>query len=249
MNENTREQIRAILIGCVNGVFRRMAESRSYRPFHEALLSKEVIKASAFERSFSTSFGQGPVEQISRILANDNGGEAERQKETMVNIYKGALDQIERILSDLRNGSRTPNWKNEIKTILAFNRGETEVRRVLSDLYIKKNDKEIFISIKTVKPNLDQTEIAKRDLFLLKANNPNCETYFGLFYNPDGPNREDYSWLIPSKLFDMRKDECVLIGKDYWDMIGGDGSYEELLLIFAEVGEITIERLKNYSSV
>ena len=52
----------------------------TYRPFHEALLTKELVAASAFERSFSTSFGQGPIEEISRILAIATGAECARQK-------------------------------------------------------------------------------------------------------------------------------------------------------------------------
>ena len=181
------------------------------------------------------------------IVAQDHGGEAERQKETMVSAYKGALDQIDRILSDLRSGNRSPNWGNELKTVLAVNKGDTDVRRVLSDLYIKKGTSEIYISIKTVKPNLDQTEIAKKDMLLLKAHDPQCQTYFALYYNPGGPKKEDYNWTMPFRIFDMRHDECVLIGEEYWDMIGGAGTYEELLKVFALVGETTRVQLHKLS--
>ncbi|MEM8528576.1 MAG: TdeIII family type II restriction endonuclease, partial [Bacteroidota bacterium] len=102
---------------------------------------------------------------------------------------------------------------------------------------------EIFISIKTVKPNLDQTEIAKKDMLLLKAHNPNYQTYFSLFYNPGGKERNDYNWLIPFKLFNMHQDECVLIGKDFWDKIGGANTYNDLINIFAEVGAYTKQKI------
>lgn len=242
MRQQTQESIKQILLDCITASFSRVSTNQTFRPFHEALLSKEIIKASAFERSFSTSFGQGPIEKISQLLALDRGDHAERQKETMANTYKGALDQIERILSDLRAGNRTPNWSNEVRTILAVNRGDTDVRRVISDLYIRREQKDIFISIKTVKPNLDQAEIAKRDMFTLLANDPTCETYLGLYYNPGGPDKYDYNWTMPFKIFNMREDKCVLIGKGYWDLIGGTGTYEELLQLFAEVGETTVQR-------
>lgn len=245
MRNETKEQVKNIILTCVNNAIDRISADKTFRPFHEALLSKELINASAFERSFSTSFGQGPVEEISKLVAIDNGAVAERQKETMVNIYKGVIDQIERIISDLRSGNRQPNWASEIKTIYAVNKGDTEVRRVLSDLWINKDGKDIFISIKTVKPNLDQTEIAKRDMLLLRANDPKCITYFGLFYNPGGDKREDYNWTMPSKIFNMLKDECVLIGRDYWDEIGGKNTYDDLLEIFKSVGDITRQRLKS----
>ena len=108
-----------------------------------------------------------------------------------------------------------------------------------SDLWIKKDGIETYISIKTVKPNLDQTEIAKKDMFLLKAHNPNYKTYFGLFYNPGGEKRSEYNWTMPFKIFDMHKDDVVLIGRDYWNTIGDSNTYSELLKIFEKVGKET----------
>lgn len=239
MNKESRVKIEEILSNCINNTLKRIKKDKTYRPFHEALLTKELVNASAFERSFSTSFGQGPVEEISKIVAESNGYNVERQKETMVNVYKGAIDEIERIMSALRSGEKTPNWNQELKKIFAHEKGDTEVRRIISDLWLEKNGVEIFISIKTVKPNLDQTEIAKKDLLLLKSHNRNFQTFFALFYNPGGPIREDYNWTMPSKIFNMKSDESVLIGKDYWDFLGGTGTYEELLIIFTKVGEET----------
>ena len=135
-----------------------------------------------------------------------------------------------------------------MKKILAYQKGDTEVRRVITDLWLKKDGVETFISIKTVKPNLDQTEIAKKDLLLLKAHNPDYRTYFGLFYNPGGPNRSDYNWTMPFKIFDMHNDDCVLIGKDYWNTLGdSDSTYDDLLVIFESVGRRTQEEIKNLS--
>lgn len=245
MKEQSKEKIEQIILSCVHRTIDRISKDKTFRPFHEALLSTEVINASSFERSFSTSFGQGPIEEISSIIAADTGAEVIRQKETMISVFKGSMDQISRILSELREGSRLPNWVNEVKLVTSVNKGDTDVKRVISDLYIKKEKIETFISIKTVKPNLDQTEIAKKDMLLLKSHNPNYKTYFGLFYNPDGITRSDYKWSIPSKIFDMKNDECVLIGKDYWDQLGGSGTYEDLLEVFKRAGRTTQALLKS----
>jgi len=243
MHSQTKRLIKAILKDCINRTIKRLSVDTTHRPFHEALLTKKLVISAAFERSFSTSFGQGPIEQISEIIASGAGAECKRQKETMANVYKGAIDEIERITSALRSGDKKPNWDAEIKKILAHKKGDTEVRRVISDLWIKKDDEEIFISIKTVKPNLDQTEIAKKDLLLLKAHNNQFKAYFGLFYNPGGNKRDDYNWSIPSKIFNMKEDDCVLIGKDYWNLLGGEGTYNKLLSIFKEVGKETQKKL------
>lgn len=243
MKESTKIEIARILNRCIEGAIGRVSKGETYRPFHEALLTKQLVIASTFERSFSTSFGQGPIEEISRLVAVDTGAECVRQKETYVDVTKSAVDEIDRILSSLRSGDASPNWKKELAKIKALAKGDHVQRRVISDLWIKQGDSEIYISIKTVKPNLDQAEIAKKDMLLLKAHNSNCQTYLGLYYNPGGPQRKQYNWTIPSKIFDMINDTCVLIGQEYWDFIGGAGAYGDLLEIFAEVGEKTRDQL------
>ncbi len=248
MTDATKKKIEHILESCVSRAILRTKANKTYRPFHQALLTKTLVNASSFERSFSTSFGQGPVEEISQLIAADAGFETKRQKETQVNIFKGAIDEIERICSSLRSGERKPNWEQEIKKITAYQKGDTEVRRVISDLWLKKDGVETYISIKTVKPNLDQTEIAKKDLLLLKAHNPEYHTFFGLFYNPGGPERKDYNWTMPSKIFDMKNDPSVLIGQDYWNTLGDDkNTYFELLKIFALVGIRTRDEITKLS--
>lgn len=245
MRQETRGKIKSILNSCVTRALKRTKENSSYRPFHEALLTKTLVNASSFERSFSTSFGQGPIEQISMLVAQDYGFECHRQRTTLVNIFKGADDEIHRIMSALRDSERKPNWKAEVEKIAAFNKGDTIVRRVISDMWLSKDGIEYFFSIKTVKPNLDQTENAKRDMLTIKAHDQRHQAFFCLYYNPGGEQKSDYNWTIPSKIFDMKRDECVLIGQDYWNTIGGPNTYLELLEIFAEVGSETRLMIEN----
>ena len=119
---------------------------------------------------------------------------------------------------------------------------------MLFDLYIKREDgKEEYYSLKTVKPNLDQTETAKKDMLRLMTAEENAEAYFALPYNPAGEG-EIYksAHAIPYKLFDMDNDNNVLIGKSLWDKIGADrNTYNELLDIFDKVGEEYIAKIRN----
>jgi hypothetical protein len=247
MNDHTITEVQQILHACVSNAIKRtkaaLARESSPKPFHQALLTPEIVRISSFERSFSTSFGQGPIEQISQLLAKANGFETERQKRRTITLYKGAIDEVERIAASLRDGSRTPDWNREVRTVCAFDRGDTEARDLVSDLWLKKDNIEHYISIKTVKPNLDQTEVAKKDMLLLKANNSDYRVYLGLYYNPGGPLRSDYNHTMPMKIFDMHKDDCVLIGRDYWEFLGGEGTYDSLLEIFSEVGAQTKDML------
>lgn len=247
MNELAKNSIKALLKNIVLDTIRRTSKNlkTDKKPFHKALLDEETIKLSSFERSFSTSFGQKYVEEIAKILAIASGAEAERQCATMVSIYQGANDEIENVIDNLKSNRSKPNWDSELNYILAHNKGRTIVRKIITDLWMKKDGIEHYFSIKTVKPNLDQTRIAKLDMLLLKSHNPDCQPYFALYYNPTGEKQSEYNVMTPNKYFDMRNDSCVLIGKDFWDFIGGENTYEELLEIFDEVGEETIGQVKN----
>ena len=120
MKTETQNAIEMILTGCIDRTIGRVKKDLTQRPFHEALLTKKLVSASSFERSFSTSFGQGPIEEISKVLVIASGAECVRQKETMVNVNKGAVDEIERILSSLRSGDSKPEWEKEVSKIEAF---------------------------------------------------------------------------------------------------------------------------------
>lgn len=243
MDKKTTASIKEILRTCVSNAIsrtnKRVTNNTSPKPFHQALLTEEIVKISSFERSFSTSFGQGPIEEISELVAQTNGFQTERQKENFLSVYKGAIDEVERLSSALRSGRQRPDWPAEVRLVSAHDRGAVEVRRVISDLWLKKDGVESFLSIKTVQPNLDQSEVAKKDMLLLKANNSQHQVFLGLYYNPGGPQRSDYNHSVAQKIFDMHQDTCVLIGQDYWDFLGGPGAYDALLRIFSEVGNET----------
>jgi hypothetical protein len=48
--------------------------------------------------------------------------------------------------------------------------------------------------------------------------------FFALPYNPYG-KKEDYNWSFPKRWFDMVNDPVVLIGNEFWDFLGGNGTY------------------------
>ena len=188
MTELTKVAIRGLLLNIVIDTIARTKANLlgDRKPFHKALLDSEVIKLSSFERSFSTSFGQKYVEEISRLIVEGTGIHCSRQHLLKASIFQGAGDQIESIMADLRTNRTRPNWKRELADIAAHDKGRTVLRDVISDLYFERNGVKHFFSIKTVKPNLDQTSVAKRDMLYIKAHDPANEAYFALYYNPTG---------------------------------------------------------------
>lgn len=237
MNQYYRDLIANEFRNCVNNTIMRLQGEATYRPFHSALLSEEALFWSRFERSFSTSFGQRVIEEIARLVALSNGATAaQRQRETFIILDKAYDNAIAMHIQGLRNGRRA-DWDTTIRQLRTVPlSGENVQWRIISDLWWQKDGIDNYISLKTVKPNIDQTAVAKEDCLRLTLANPNCNAYFGLPYNPYGERKSDYAHNPPMGIFDFHRDAVVLIGKEMWDTIGGYGCYEELLDIACAVG-------------
>ena len=246
MNKKYKELIAQEYKNCVNNTIMRLQAEPTYRPFHSALLSEEAIFWSRFERSFSTSFGQRVIEEIARLVALSNGAtEAMRQKNTYIELDATYCNAVTDHIHKLRGGAtEVLNCDLVIENILKLPKSGTVTNlRVISDLWWKKDGIDNYISLKTVKPNIDQTSVAKEDCLHLKLADSKCRAYFGLPYNPYGERAEDYAFNPPMGIFDFRHDPVVLIGKTMWDTIGGEGCYEEILRIAKKVGEETKETI------
>ena len=62
------------------------------------------------------------------------------------------------------------------------------------------------------------------------------DAYYALPYNPYGKLRSDYAWSFPARWFNMQEDPVVLIGNEFWDKIGGAGTYDAFLEAVNEMG-------------
>ena len=246
MEKQYRDIIAKEFRDCVLNTIRRLDNAETNRPFHAALLSDEALFWSRFERSFSTSFGQRVIEEISKVTAIARGAlEAIRQKETVVRLDRAVDESITTHIQTLRSASRQ-RWGETVSDMTQlYLTGQFVEHRIISDLWWFKNGINHYMSIKTVKPNIDQTAAAKQDLLRLTLADPACKAYFGLYYNPYGEDRISYAHNPPMGIFNFHFDESVLIGKDYWDTLGGEGCYEIVLGIAREVGAETRALLEN----
>ncbi len=259
MDSYYRDLIKQEFIDCTRNTVERTSKriaspdkAGGIKPFHSRLLTRESIIWSQFERSFSTSFGQRLIERISLYVARATGAtDARGQTETVVEIDNAYVAAIHEHISSLRTkrSGKRGSWSTDLREIIDNTRpsGEMKTEYVISDLWFRKNGVDNYVSIKTVQPNLDQTAQAKRDLLLLKLNDPSCNVYFGLYYNPYGDLRESFKAPQASKIFDMTSDEVVLVGKQYWDSIGEAGTYEEILEIAESAQEESLEIVEKFA--
>lgn len=255
MDINTRNRIKArvsdkldcILARRIDALAEDMRTLRETNPFGSRLVPPEIWKGSKFERSFVTSFGQGVFEQIAYEIAIGSGAFAENQHVETVTLNTWQDEAINNLLAEQR-GSDTPTapcWDAEINNIVTLNNPRHIDVETRFDLYVRRqNGSEEYYSLKTVKPNLDQTEIAKRDMLRITASKPTCKAFLGLPYNPYGEGHS-YDWTMPKKLFNMNTCPAVLIGASFWNTVGNDeNTYSELLEVFDEIGALLQGRIR-----
>lgn len=254
INEETRSAIKGYLEGFIQGLLEQhrpdirramVREDRAtycsstgtLKPFHEAIIPPEILRISAFERSFSTKLGT-TFEECARLIALQTYVVAKRGYSASGKMPAAAAAKIEEIVSRINEG-QTPDFPALITEVLQVSDDEWVERPVIADLYLKdKASHEYFFEIKSPKPNKGQClEVAERLLrihAITQKDRPYVNAYFAMAYNPYGTRLEDYRHSFSLQYLDMQNE--VLLGADFWTLIGGEGTYEELLGIYREVG-------------
>ena len=100
------------------------------------------------------------------IIASEASQECFRNYGVGGVISKDQKNIIAEITAKLRNGSRKSNIEKEMEEVLkASNKnGEFQKSGNIADFYMKRDDKEYYFEIKTVKPNIDVFEKSKTKL-------------------------------------------------------------------------------------
>ncbi len=214
----------------------------SSKPFQYALFTKKGYLAKGFIHGCETALGNWH-ESVAKIIAKENFKIAKKlqgKDKLKGQITRKAQRTFENILSDLDSVVREPNHKSESEEIFTTSQddGQTEDRIQTVDLFLeRKNGEEIYFEIKGPKPNKNEMRAAKRDLLEILAirakEGKKVRIYLGMYYNPYFP--KDYERWTCLKFFDKGND--FLIGKDFWDFLGGEGAYEELIEIYEQIGE------------
>lgn len=219
------------------------------KPLYAALVPDEIFKGSHFERRFVTPFGS-VWEQLAVAVATAYHGKCYRGYSIEGMIAEERLQRIQKVLNRLEHGLNgkkkvKPNWKEEMEYVLA-GKGELLPVSVTCDIFIdsQADGKRYAFELKGPLPNSDQTKVSKEKIMKLLAmdKHPVDGAFYALVYNPYG-KRSDYSWSFPKRWFNMTEDECVLIGDDFWNFIGGEGTYQKFIKEINTLGVEYKERI------
>jgi hypothetical protein len=221
----------------------------SSKPLYAALVPDEIFKGSHFERRFVTPFG-GVWEKLAHVVANEYHENCSMGHTINGEVSSVRLKRIQEVLNRLEHKEKgkdkiKPNWEEELKYILK-GKGKPIPTTVVCDIFIdsKKTGKKYAFEIKAPLPNSDQTKVSKEKMFKLMAMEPQKVdfSFFALAYNPYG-KKEDYNWSFPLRWFNMQNDSSVLIGNEFWELIGGKGTYKNFITEINKLGLQYRERI------
>ncbi len=221
----------------------------SSKPLYAAIVPDEIFKGSHFERRFVTPFGS-VWEKLAQVVAQETHGHCSMGHNINGTVGSESLRRIQEVLNRLEHNTKgvakvKPNWQEELDYIKRGGGNPIPVS-VTCDIFIhnqETNTKYAF-ELKGPLPNSDQTKVSKEKIFKLLAMNPKEVdfAYYALAYNPYG-KREDYKWSFPMRWFNMYEDESVLIGNEFWDLIGGEGTYTAFITEVNKLGKEYKERI------
>lgn len=239
-----KDNIKALLSKKIENKLKLYGRETKSMPFLARLIQdNEKIAAYSFIHSMATTLGMSIYEDVSVIIASDTSQECFRKYGVGGVISKDQKRTITGIITKLRNGSRKANIKKEIEEVLkaSCKDGEFQKSGNIADFYMKRDNKEYYFEIKTVKPNIDVFEKSKTKLLEWVARKRKKIIVFLAFpYNPYHP--KPYSRFTEVGMMDIHND--FLVGNEYWDFIGGEKTFSELLEVFNEVGKIFKVRLE-----
>ncbi len=198
---------------------------------------------------FVTPFGS-VWEHLAQVVAKESHGKCERGHTINGTIGSESLRRIQEVLNKLEHNKKgqiktKPDWRKELEYIKKGG-GDFIPTSVTCDIFIhnENTSKKYAFELKGPLPNSDQTKVSKEKMFKLLAMNPKQVDYafYALPYNPFG-KKEDYKWGFPMRWFNMHEDESVLIGNEFWELIGGKGTYNNFIKEVNKLGKGYRERI------
>lgn len=258
MPERVKEAIQGVIKDMMDRVMHKVLvddpfiveDHRAKKPLYAALVPDEIFKGSHFERRFVTPFGTA-WESLAVVAANVGLGYGTARRGITGTINQERLRRVQQILDSLehpeKGAKRTmPDWGRELKFVLQGRSKTILPVTVVCDVYAedRKKNRRYAFELKAPLPNSDQTKVSKEKLLKLYAMEPLQieEAYYCLPYNPYG-RKKNYNWRFPFRWFNMTEDLVVLIGDEFWEKIGGSGTYRAFIEAINEIGTEYKERI------
>ena len=226
---------------CLRDKFLNYKPESSNMPFHYRLLGKDRMVLYSFIHSLNTAFGTSIFEPVAVAIAKLRFKDAKRSSIAGTRISEESHKVIQTIMDGLITGQNEPNKAEEIEAIRKVcQKGKMNtVKPTKVDVLVISHDDSVFLfDIKTVKPNIGNFKEFKRTLLewvaAVLAQNPAAKinTCIAIPYNPYEP--KPYERWTMKGLLDLEYE--LKVADEFWNFLGGEGCYNELLNCFERVG-------------
>ena len=226
--------IKELLRDKINEKLNNYARETTSMPFLAKLMQdSEKVAAYSFIHSLATMLGMSIYEKIAKIIASSNYDKVETGYDVTGEISNEENKIISKILQEIKNGTRRVNKEEEVKEILNCRPQKGRKIKIRADLFLKKGNEEYYIEIKTAKPNIDVFTKSKQKLLeWIALRKKKVNTILAIPYNPYYP--EPYSRFTMQGYLD---DKEIYVAEKFWGLLGDEGTYEEILDIFDEIGK------------
>ena len=245
LSQRQKDKIRELLSRKIENKLKEYGRETTSMPFLARLIQdNEKIAAYSFIHSLATTLGMSIYEDVSVIIASENADDAFRNYGVGGVVSSSQKTVISKIINELQVGKRKSDINQEVEEVLSASPsgGEFQKSGNIADFYMKKNGKEFFFEIKTVKPSIDVFEKSKTKLleWVARRRSSSVGVFLAFPYNPYHPR--PYSRFTEVGMMDHPND--FLIGDGYWDFIGGSDTFPQLLEEFDKVGKEFKDKLQ-----
>ena len=242
LNQQQVKEIKDLLRLKINEKLTNYVRETTSMPFLVKLMQdSEKVASYSFIHSLATILGQSVYEKVAKIIAQPHFDEVETGYDVKGEITNEQNSIISQILQEIKSKTRKANKEEEIKEILKSNSEGGRKITVRADLFLKRGNEEYYIEIKTAKPNIDVFVKSKQKLLeWIALRKKKVNTILAIPYNPYHP--EPYSRFTMQGYLDEEKE--LYVAEKFWELLGGKGTYKEVLDIFDEVGKEFKEKIQ-----
>lgn len=251
LTNEQREEIKNVISNCLRNKFKNYVPQNNYMPFHFRLLGKDRMALYSFMQSLLTTFGTSIFEPVAAALAKTKFARVETQYEVGNTIYSQCQQCVQTIINELTIQAK-PNKINELSRLNNSLRGDiNSLKPMKVDLFLETETGDQYLfDLKTAKPNKGDFQKYKQTLLewagIAYTNDKDLKVHslIAIPYNPYHP--EPYQFWTLAGMLDL--EEELMVDKRFWNFLGGEGAYDELLECFESVGVEMRDEIDAYFS-
>ena len=252
LNKRQKSLIEKTISDCLFQKLSTYKPEAKSMPYHDRLIGRDRIVLYSIFQFLNNAFDVSFFEPIAIELTTASNMYVRVEKQFVVGeqISEAAQGEIESIIDELSIRGE-PDKVLEIERLRKVCRTgkPITIKSIDVDLYLEsKNGHKHLFDLKTLRSDESNLIDSKRSILEWVAislyNNPEefISTYIAIPYNPYEPKPYE-KWILRG-MFDFKQE--LKVANEFWDFIGGEGAYEDLLDCFERVGLSMREEIDKY---